>query len=56
MWSRYGQKHAGMVLQFEYARDIQTFSHVLEVDYPSINYYDNDPQKNVAYLLRKFEP
>lgn len=59
MWSHYGHHHRGLVLQFDFARDAMSFGYILPVDYqeefPTISYFDNDPKKNVDYLLRKYK-
>ena len=57
MWSHYGGEHAGVCLQFEYARDIQTLGRALHVEYndeyPVVNWVKNFEESIAKCLLRK---
>lgn len=60
MWSHYGGKHKGVVLQFEIARDPRSLLYALKVhysnEYPIYNYaYEMDTDTFNAVMLRKAE-
>ncbi len=57
MWSHYGANHEGFCIQFEFARDVETFSQALPVEYndehPEINWITEFDEKVRSTVLRK---
>ena len=57
MWSHYANKHKGIVLQFEIAKNTETMLHAVKVnysnEYPTLNFAQEMSGQLAKIMLRK---
>ncbi|SCX45755.1 DUF2971 domain-containing protein [Nitrosospira sp. Nsp1] len=60
MWSHYADNHRGIALQFNQAWHIQSFFHILPVEYsdvyPELDYFDRGDYEQYQILLLRKQP